>query len=72
VNCVAPGPIWTVLQPVSKPAERVAEHGQKTPMKRPGQPEEVAPAFVFFASSADSSYISGEVLTILGGQTRAS
>jgi len=72
VNCVAPGPIWTVLQPVSKPAERVAEHGQKTPMKRPGQPEEVAPAFVFFASPADSSYISGEVLTILGGQTRAS
>ena len=72
VNCVAPGPIWTVLQPVSKPAEQVAQHGQKTPMKRPGQPQEVAPAFVFFASPADSSYISGEVLTVLGGQTRAS
>jgi NAD(P)-dependent dehydrogenase (short-subunit alcohol dehydrogenase family) len=72
VNCVAPGPIWTVLQPVSKPAERVAEHGANTPMQRPGQPEEVAPAFVFFASNADSSYISGEVLTILGGATRAS
>jgi NAD(P)-dependent dehydrogenase (short-subunit alcohol dehydrogenase family) len=71
VNCVAPGPIWTPLQPVSKPAEDVAEHGQDTPMKRPGQPEEVAPAFVFFASNADSSYISGEVLTILGGATRA-
>jgi NAD(P)-dependent dehydrogenase (short-subunit alcohol dehydrogenase family) len=71
VNCVAPGPIWTVLQPVSKPAEKVAEHGADTPMKRPGQPEEVAPAFVFFASEADSSYISGEVLTILGGETRA-
>jgi NAD(P)-dependent dehydrogenase (short-subunit alcohol dehydrogenase family) len=72
VNCVAPGPIWTPLQPVSKPAHDVAEHGQDTPMKRPGQPEEVAPAFVFFASNADSSYISGEVLTILGGETRAS
>ena len=71
VNCVAPGPIWTVLQPVSKPAEDVAEHGADTPMKRPGQPEEVAPAFVFFASEADSSYISGEILTILGGETRA-
>jgi len=72
VNCVSPGPIWTVLQPVSKSAEKVAKHGVDTPMKRPGQPEEVAPAFVFFASNADSSYISGEVLTVLGGQTRAS
>lgn len=71
VNCVAPGPIWTVLQPVSKSADDVAEHGAKTPMKRPGQPEEVAPAFVFFASNADSSYITGEVLTLLGGETSA-
>jgi len=71
VNCVAPGPIWTVLQPVSKPAEKVAQHGADTPMKRPGQPEEVAPAFVFFASEADSSYITGEVLTLLGGETTA-
>ncbi|HEX8201777.1 MAG TPA: SDR family oxidoreductase [Isosphaeraceae bacterium] len=71
VNCVAPGPIWTVLQPVSKPAEKVAAHGLDTPMGRPGQPEEVAPAFVFFASEADSSYISGEILTLLGGQTTA-
>ena len=71
VNCVAPGPIWTVLQPVSKTADDVAEHGAKTPMKRPGQPEEVAPAFVFFASNADSSYISGEILAILGGQPTA-
>lgn len=71
VNCVAPGPIWTPLQPVSKPAEEVAEHGADTPMKRPGQPEEVAPAFVFFASEADSSFISGEIMTILGGETRA-
>ncbi|SFI43874.1 SDR family oxidoreductase [Nitrosomonas sp. Nm34] len=71
VNCVAPGPIWTPLQPVSKPPEAVAQHGADTPMKRPGQPEEVAPAFVFFASEADSSYISGEIMTILGGETRA-
>jgi len=71
VNCVAPGPIWTVLQPASKPGEKVAKHGADTPMQRPGQPEEVAPAFVFFASNADSSYISGEVLTLLGGETRA-
>jgi NAD(P)-dependent dehydrogenase (short-subunit alcohol dehydrogenase family) len=71
VNCVSPGPIWTPLQPVSKPAERVAEHGAGTPLGRPGQPEEVAPAFVFFASEADSSYINGEVLTLLGGEVRA-
>ena len=71
VNCVAPGPIWTVLQPVSKPADKVAAHGADTPMKRPGQPEEVAPAFVFFASNADSSYITGEILTVLGGETTA-
>jgi len=71
VNCVSPGPIWTPLQPVSKPAEKVAEHGAGTPLKRPGQPEEVAPAFVFFASEADSSYINGEILTLLGGEVRA-
>jgi NAD(P)-dependent dehydrogenase (short-subunit alcohol dehydrogenase family) len=72
VNCVAPGPIWTPLQPSSKPAEKVAEHGKDSPMGRPGQPDECSPAYVFFASEADSSYISGEVLTILGGETRAS
>lgn len=71
VNCVAPGPIWTPLQPVSKPPQEVADHGGDTPMKRAGQPEEVAPAFVFFASEADSSYISGEVLAVLGGDARA-
>ena len=71
VNCVAPGPIWTPLQPVSKPAKEVAEHGADTPMQRPGQPEEVAPAYVLFASEADSSYISGEIMTVLGGETRA-
>lgn len=70
VNCVAPGPIWTPLIPATN-AEKAAEHGADTPMKRPGQPEEVAPAFVFFASEADSSYITGEVLTLLGGETTA-
>ena len=71
VNCVAPGPIWTPLNVADKPAKEVAKHGADTPMKRPGQPEEVAPAYVFFASDADSSYITGEVMTILGGDTRA-
>lgn len=71
VNCVSPGPIWTPLQPSSKSAAKTAEHGAGTPMKRPGQPEEVAPAFVFFASEADSSYITGEILTLLGGEVRA-
>jgi NAD(P)-dependent dehydrogenase (short-subunit alcohol dehydrogenase family) len=71
VNCVAPGPIWTPLNPSDSPAKDVAEFGADQPMKRPGQPEEVAPAYVFFASNADSSYITGEVLTLLGGETTA-
>lgn len=71
VNCVAPGPIWTPLNPSDRDAEDVAKFGAEQPMKRPGQPEEVAPAFVFFASNADSSYITGEVLTLLGGETTA-
>ncbi len=71
VNCVAPGPVWTPLNIADKDAQDVAEHGADTPMKRPAQPEEIAPAFVFFASNADSSYITGEVLTLLGGETRA-
>jgi len=72
VNCVAPGPVWTPLNVADKPAKQVAEFGADTPMKRPAQPEEIAPAFVFFASNADSSYITGEVLTLLGGETTAS
>lgn len=71
VNCVAPGPVWTPLNIADKPAEKAAEHGKDTPLERPAQPEEVAPAYVFFASEADSSYITGEVLTLLGGETRA-
>src|SRR5438552_1932169 len=71
VNCVAPGPVWTPLNPSDQPAEDVAEFGADTPMGRPAQPEEIAPAFVFFASEADSSYVTGEVLTLLGGETTA-
>ncbi|HEY0375690.1 MAG TPA: SDR family oxidoreductase [Pyrinomonadaceae bacterium] len=71
VNCVAPGPVWTPLNVADKEAGEVAEHGADAPMKRPAQPEEIAPAFVFFASEADSSYVTGEVLTLLGGDTTA-
>lgn len=71
VNCVAPGPVWTPLIPMSGTAKKTAEHGKGTPMGRPAQPEEIAPAYVFFASEADSSYITGEVLTLLGGEVTA-
>jgi NAD(P)-dependent dehydrogenase (short-subunit alcohol dehydrogenase family) len=71
VNCVAPGPVWTPLNVADKPANEVSKFGQQTPMERPAQPEEIAPAYVFFASEADSSYVTGEVLTLLGGNTTA-
>ncbi|HSB28647.1 MAG TPA: SDR family oxidoreductase [Pyrinomonadaceae bacterium] len=71
VNCVAPGPVWTPLNPADKDAEDVAKFGADTPLNRPAQPEEVAPAFVYFASEVDSSYVTGEVLTLLGGETTA-
>ena len=71
VNCVAPGPVWTPLNPSDKEAKDVAKFGADTPMKRPAQPEEIAPAFVYFASEIDSSYVTGEVLTLLGGETTA-
>ena len=71
VNCVAPGPVWTPLNPADKDPEDVAHFGEEQPMGRPAQPEEIAPAFVYFASNADSSYVTGEVLTLLGGETRA-
>lgn len=71
VNCVAPGPVWTPLNPSDQAPDKVAHFGEKTPLGRPAQPEEIAPAYVFFASEADSSYITGEVLTLLGGDTRA-
>jgi NAD(P)-dependent dehydrogenase (short-subunit alcohol dehydrogenase family) len=67
VNCVAPGPVWTPLNPADKPAEAVAKFGARTPMKRPAQPEEIAPAFVFMAAPSCASYITGEILPIIGG-----
>jgi NAD(P)-dependent dehydrogenase (short-subunit alcohol dehydrogenase family) len=69
VNCIAPGPVWTPLNVADKAPAEAARHGMDTPMGRPAQPEEIAPAYVFFASLADSSYITGEVLTLLGGDT---
>ena len=67
VNCVAPGPVWTPLNPADVEAEKVAQFGSDTEMKRPAQPEEVAPAYVFLAAPACSSYITGEILPVLGG-----
>lgn len=67
VNCVAPGPVWTPLNPADRPAAKVPEFGSTTDMKRPAQPEEIAPAYVFLAAEACSSYITGIVLPILGG-----
>jgi len=66
VNGVAPGPIWTPLIPTSYPPEKTAEHGSKAPMGRPGQPDEVAPCYVFLASE-DASYMSGQILHPNGG-----
>ncbi|MGR9424551.1 SDR family oxidoreductase [Rhizobium leguminosarum] len=67
VNAVAPGPVWTPLNPSDKQAEDVAKFGSQTPMKRAAQPEEIAPAYVFLASPQMSSYITGEILPIVGG-----
>ncbi|MEC0089279.1 SDR family oxidoreductase [Paenibacillus macquariensis] len=67
VNAVAPGPIWTPLIPSTFDEEKVSEFGGTQPMKRPGQPAEVAPAYVYLASE-DSSYVSGQVIHINGGE----
>lgn len=67
VNAVAPGPVWTPLNPSEKQAGDVSQFGAKTPMKRPAQPEEIAPAYVFLASPQCSSYITGEILPVIGG-----
>ena len=67
VNVVAPGPVWTPLNPADKSAEDVSEFGAQTVMKRPAQPEEIAPAYVFLASPQMSSFITGEILPIIGG-----
>jgi NAD(P)-dependent dehydrogenase (short-subunit alcohol dehydrogenase family) len=68
VNAVAPGPIWTPLQPATQKVEKVEQFGQETPLGRAGQPAEVAPAFVFLASERDASYVSGTVLGVTGGK----
>jgi NAD(P)-dependent dehydrogenase (short-subunit alcohol dehydrogenase family) len=69
VNAVAPGPVWTPLNPADKEKKDIAEFGADTPMKRPAQPEEIAPAYVFLASPHCSSYITGEILPVIGGYT---
>lgn len=66
VNAVAPGPVWTPLNPADKPAEDVAQFGKDTDLGRPAQPEEIAPAYVFLASPVCSSYITGIVLPVTG------
>ena len=67
VNAVAPGPVWTPLNPADRDAEDVSQFGADTEMHRPAQPEEISPAYVFLAAPACSSYITGVVLPILGG-----
>lgn len=67
MNAVAPGPVWTPLNPADKEADDVANFGAGTPMKRPAQPEEIAPAFLFLASPQMSSYVTGEILPVIGG-----
>jgi NAD(P)-dependent dehydrogenase (short-subunit alcohol dehydrogenase family) len=68
VNAVAPGPVWTPLNPADKPADKIAEFGKKTPLGRPAQPEEIAPAFVYLASPQTGSYVTGEILKVAGGE----
>jgi NAD(P)-dependent dehydrogenase (short-subunit alcohol dehydrogenase family) len=71
VNAVAPGPVWTPLNPSDDgmTPEKVAKFGEQAPIGRPAQPEELAPSYVFLASDADSSYITGIVLQVMGGET---
>jgi NAD(P)-dependent dehydrogenase (short-subunit alcohol dehydrogenase family) len=66
VNAVAPGPVWTPLNPADQTPEKIAEFGAATDMKRPAQPEELSPAYVFLASSVCSGYITGIVLPVTG------
>ena len=68
VNAVAPGPIWTPLQPATKPGKTMPKFGADTPLGRPGQPSELAGAFVFLASPRDASYVSGTVIGVTGGK----
>jgi NAD(P)-dependent dehydrogenase (short-subunit alcohol dehydrogenase family) len=67
VNAVAPGPVWTPLNPSDKPADKVRDFGKDSDMGRPAQPEEISPAYVFLASPACASYVNGVVLPVMGG-----
>ena len=67
VNSVAPGPVWTPLIPSTMPDEKVKKFGQNNPMKRPAQPAELAPAYVFLATQ-ESSYVTGSVIDLTGGE----
>ena len=69
VNAVAPGPVWTPLNPADKEADKVTQFGADSPMKRAAQPEELSPVYVFLASPVCSSYITGEVYGVTGGKT---
>jgi NAD(P)-dependent dehydrogenase (short-subunit alcohol dehydrogenase family) len=69
VNAIAPGPVWTPLNPADQPVDKIRTFGQETDMKRPAQPEELSPAYVFLASPVCSGYITGIVLPVLGGVT---
>ncbi|ADI13905.1 SDR family oxidoreductase [Truepera radiovictrix] len=74
VNGVAPGPVWTPLNASTRTPEQMAGYGKDTdpvPLGRPAQPEEIAPAFLFLASPADSSYVSGEIISLYGGEVHA-
>ena len=68
VNAVAPGPIWTPLQPATREGEHLEEFGADTPLGRAGQPAELAGAYVFLASPRDASYVSGTVIGVTGGK----
>jgi len=68
VNAIAPGPVWTPLIPSTMPDKKVQEFGKTSPMGRPAQPAELAPAYVFLASHPESSYITGSVLDLTGGK----
>ena len=68
VNAVAPGPVWTPLNAQARPADNMATYAAESPMGRPAQPEELAPAYVYLASKADSGYVTGEILKVCGGE----
>jgi NAD(P)-dependent dehydrogenase (short-subunit alcohol dehydrogenase family) len=69
INAVAPGPVWTPLIPATMPQEKVEQFGKQVPMKRPADPDEIAPSYVFFAAERLSSYYTGEILAPIGGET---